>query len=72
LLAPVNRFDRISKLDTAPSFDLHERDGACSLHYEIDVTMAKPEPALHHPISVSLEPSLRDPLPKFAKRLPGR
>jgi hypothetical protein len=59
-------------LHAAPSFDLDERDGACSLHNEIDVTMAKPESALNHPISLPLEPPLRDPLSKFAKRLLGR
>jgi hypothetical protein len=72
LFAPVYGFDRIPKLRPAPSLHLDERDGACSLHDEIDVAMAAPESALNDPISLPLEPSLRDPLPQFAKRLPGR
>ena len=72
LFAPVYGFHRIPKLRPASSFNLDERDSACSLHNEIDVAMAAPESALNNPISLPLEPSLRDPLSKCAKRLPGR
>jgi hypothetical protein len=56
----------------SPSFDLDERDCARSLNHEIDVAMAAPESALNDPPALTPKPSLRDPLSKFAKRLPGR
>lgn len=53
-------------------FYLNERNGALSLHHQIDVPVAAPEPALNHPPALSFEPPLRDPFSQFAKRLPGR
>ena len=67
LFAPVHGFDRIPKLYSPSSFDLDERDGAFSLHHQIDVAMADSESALHNPISDPLEPSLRDPLSQLAE-----
>src|SRR5262249_38955476 len=72
LLAPIHRLDRITEFAAAARLDLDERHRALPLHHEIAVPMPTPEPPLHHPPSVALEPSLRDLLAQLAELLAGR
>ena len=72
LLLPVNGTYRISESVAMARLDLHERDEALLLDYEIDVAVPRAKPALDNPPALSPKPSLRDALPQLSQCLPGR
>ena len=72
LLSPMNRPDRPAELVTLPGFDLDERHRPFAPDDEVDVSSSVLEPAVDHDPAIPPKPSLRDPLPKFSERLPGR
>jgi hypothetical protein len=72
LLPPVDRFDGTAEPAASPSLDLDEGHHPITLDHEVDVAMARPEPALHYAPPSPAEPSLRYALSQFAERLPGR
>jgi hypothetical protein len=71
LLVPVNRFDRIPELRSAPSFDFDEHDEVVALDDQVDVPMSGAKATLDDAPSLASEPTLRDSLPKLAEFLPA-
>lgn len=72
LFAPRNRLHWAAELYATTCFHFDKGHHPLALDHQVDVAVAVPESTLDHAPTLSTKPSLRDPFPQLAKRLPSR